>query len=1214
MSTSSLTKATGLFTYQNLLDLPPGALLEATNVVIDRPGIIEPRRGFKDYGDAFPDINDRAKQLLVYKGRILRHYFDNTDDVNYLQFDSDGSGTFSSFSGTYDETETGLRIKGLEANGNFYFTTEDGIKKISALTASDFTTAANYITDAGGVNALDLKAVINYTTAGFFESDSVVAYRYLWGIRDNNNNLVRGSPSPSTAVFNTSMTLDAVVDLTITFPERINTTDYFYQVYRTAVIPDVTSSPSEEFYLVYEANVTDAEIAAGFVTFTDVTPEDFRAGGELLYTNPVSGEGIDQANNEPPVAKDIALFRGSTFYANTRTKHRLFLSLLSTTGFVSATSKFIISTGAITNEYFFRGAKNTSTVVTVADVAGSLNNKYFLINSANNERKYYVWFNVNAAGTDPAIAGRIGIEVAIATGAADTAVATALQTALDAVDDFVSTVLTATVTVTNANNGFSDEIEDGAAPTAFTFTTTVWGKGETVNGIITANTLANPTVITSEDHNLSSGDIITITGSNSTPTIDGTHTITRISRDTFSVPVNVTVAGTSGTWIESKNYVLLSALATTGQQVDETARSLVHMININDNEVVNGIYLSGPNDVPGEMLLDARTNEDVTFFLAVGQSAISDKFNPELPATHSITDLTETNPTVATSATHGLTNLDQIVIYGSDTTPTIDGVRIVTVINANTFSVPVNVTSDGTDTATFFTTTVASDNEVSPNRIYFSKYQQPEAVPLVNFIDVGPKDKAIKRILALRDSLFILKEDGVYRLSGIAAPNFSVALFDSSAKISAADSADILNNQIYGIFSTGVSQISDTGISVISKPIDDLINNASTPDHENFTTVTFGLAYETDDAFILWLPTDTNDTVATQCYRYNAFTNTWTQWLRTDICAVIGDDDKIYLGPSDRDGIQQERKTRTRRDFADRELDLDIPVNGVDGLTVLLSSTTDVDAGDILSQVQYLTISEFNRCLKQLDIDNSVNDSDYFSLLGATAGSNMRNQVNSLATKLDADTGVTDTNYSSTLVGTSTFVIIQSDFNLIVEKLNLDTGVFFTDYDTSVETKTYEMQITEVAFTGNEVTLRYVTPFIEGPVMVFKGIPTTVVYGPQHFGDPSIYKQVRGGSILFERNTFTTAILSFSSDLSSIFDPVPFENPGAGIWSLFLWGEQTWGGGGSGVPMRTLIPLQKQRCRYLNVKFEHNNAFEHYAIVGISFTPRAYTPEDRAFR
>jgi hypothetical protein len=79
------------------------------------------------------------------------------------------------------------------------------------------------------------------------------------------------------------------------------------------------------------------------------------------------------------------------------------------------------------------------------------------------------------------------------------------------------------------------------------------------SGTITANTLANPTVVTSTAHGLQTGDHVTIAGSNSTPTINGDRAVTVINANSFSVPVNVTVAGTAGTWsftvdAEARNF------------------------------------------------------------------------------------------------------------------------------------------------------------------------------------------------------------------------------------------------------------------------------------------------------------------------------------------------------------------------------------------------------------------------------------------------------------------------------------------------------------------------------------------------------------------------------------------------------------------------------------------------------------------------------------
>lgn len=68
---------------------------------------------------------------------------------------------------------------------------------------------------------------------------------------------------------------------------------------------------------------------------------------------------------------------------------------------------------------------------------------------------------------------------------------------------------------------------------------------------ITAISVANPTQITSVNHGLTTGDTIYIVNSNSTPTVDGQRTVTVVNADNFTVPVNVTTAGTRGEWLSA---------------------------------------------------------------------------------------------------------------------------------------------------------------------------------------------------------------------------------------------------------------------------------------------------------------------------------------------------------------------------------------------------------------------------------------------------------------------------------------------------------------------------------------------------------------------------------------------------------------------------------------------------------------------------------------
>lgn len=95
---------------------------------------------------------------------------------------------------------------------------------------------------------------------------------------------------------------------------------------------------------------------------------------------------------------------------------------------------------------------------------------------------------------------------------------------------------------------------------------------------ITSNSVANPTIVTTTvPHGLVNGDIIVISGSNSTPTIDGEQTVTVTGLSTFSVPVNVTVGGTAGTFVKAKTtnggsgYLQVSAL-TLGGYTDLTIK------------------------------------------------------------------------------------------------------------------------------------------------------------------------------------------------------------------------------------------------------------------------------------------------------------------------------------------------------------------------------------------------------------------------------------------------------------------------------------------------------------------------------------------------------------------------------------------------------------------------------------------------------------------
>jgi hypothetical protein len=75
---------------------------------------------------------------------------------------------------------------------------------------------------------------------------------------------------------------------------------------------------------------------------------------------------------------------------------------------------------------------------------------------------------------------------------------------------------------------------------------------------IVANTAANPSVVTVLNHGLVNGDLVYIIGSNSDLSIDGAYSVTVIDGDSFSVPVNVTVAGSTGEIFSQNDHDLLT--------------------------------------------------------------------------------------------------------------------------------------------------------------------------------------------------------------------------------------------------------------------------------------------------------------------------------------------------------------------------------------------------------------------------------------------------------------------------------------------------------------------------------------------------------------------------------------------------------------------------------------------------------------------------------
>lgn len=123
-------------------------------------------------------------------------------------------------------------------------------------------------------------------------------------------------------------------------------------------------------------------------------------------------------------------------------------------------------------------ANEVQNITSVADTSGSLNSTYWTFYNAGNANGYYVWYNINSAGVDPAVAGLTGIQVAAATGANANTIASDTRTAIAAVSGITVTVTGATNHIILSNNfaGSNTAAADGTATTGFGFSVTTAGS------------------------------------------------------------------------------------------------------------------------------------------------------------------------------------------------------------------------------------------------------------------------------------------------------------------------------------------------------------------------------------------------------------------------------------------------------------------------------------------------------------------------------------------------------------------------------------------------------------------------------------------------------------------------------------------------------------------------------------------------------------------
>lgn len=232
---------------------------------------------------------------------------------------------------------------------------------------------------------------------------------------------------------------------------------------------------------------------------------------------------------------------------------------------------------------------------------------------------------------------------------------------------------------------------------------------------------------------------------------------------------------------------------------------------------------------------------------------------------------------------------------------------------------------------------VSSEEDAKVNNLQRGKFEQIEASPrLSGSQEVGSEKFKIVRILPLRDSLIVLKEEGIWRVSGESETSFVYKQLDPSTRILCPESAVVLDNAVYCVSNQGVVKVSESGTAIVSRPIEDEFKKLFS--FTNFKTLTYAVAYESDRKYVLFTQESSTDMYPKIAWVYDFLTQAWTTMRKNvDVAHVLFGEDKLYLTSATDNFILQERKSfgTSNEDFMDESYDATIDsigtatVNGV---------------------------------------------------------------------------------------------------------------------------------------------------------------------------------------------------------------------------------------------------------------------------------------------
>jgi len=378
-----------------------------------------------------------------------------------------------------------------------------------------------------------------------------------------------------------------------------------------------------------------------------------------------------------------------------------------------------------------------------------------------------------------------------------------------------------------------------------------------LTGVTYSTTLTTVTLNFSSAHGLFSGESYLVASGNAA--VDGTFVIT-VSSPTVITYSKVGAAGggvlSGGSITPTLNDLTVNPFYSGRLNkpfsllLNDLAKGICDELNRQANSLNEYLFCRGGDlDQPGVIILESLNADYEVISLSKGSSYTTNK---RVLSSYSITS---NEVTITTVTAHPYVTGDLVTV--ESTVPAINGEYAITKLGTFTFKYSKTLTGIGTTAisgnsdkaqqcyeppvptnpnagSTFYT--VFAKAERAGNAFIVSKLNLPEVVPTSDSsIDknvsgpyyptrIGSPNKAIVACAATRDSIYMLKEDGVARITlGVNSPIpiiDTINMFDTTVFCIAAGSVQTINDAVFLLAQDGVYAIEGNSISKLSRPIE----------------------------------------------------------------------------------------------------------------------------------------------------------------------------------------------------------------------------------------------------------------------------------------------------------------------------------------------------------------------------------------------------------